>query len=291
MKNTPWELVLDYTCQLGEGPVWDAQNGRILWVDILPGDIHSFTTASRGHRVFNVEQMVGAITLLPSGKLLGALQHGFYEISLEDRTLTPIADPEAHLPNNRFNDGKLDPAGRFWAGTMDLNDKPEAGALYMLDHDGSVSVKIENVSCSNGLAWSRDERTLYFIDSPTRQVVAYDYDKATGSIRNRRVVVQFEEADGLPDGMTIDGAGMLWIALWDGWSVVRYNPHTGKRLHQIALPAARITSCAFGGDDLRYLFVTSAKTGLNQWELSEQPLAGCLFAVETQLNSRSGFDG
>ncbi|GAB3327098.1 SMP-30/gluconolactonase/LRE family protein [Larkinella ripae] len=280
MLKTPWEVVLDYPCQLGEGPVWDAQQGRILWVDILPGDIHSLDPVSREHRVFNVGQMVGAVALHPSGKLLAALQHGFYEVSPENQTVTSIFDPEAHLPNNRFNDGKLDPAGRFWAGTMALDDKPGAGALYMLDHDRSVSVKIENVSCSNGLAWSLDERTLYYIDSPTRQVVAYDYDPATGAIRNRRVAVQFRDADGFPDGMTIDRAGMLWIALWDGWSVVRYNPHTGQRLHQISLPAARITSCAFGGRDRDVLFITSAKTGLNQQEQDKQPLAGCLFAVK-----------
>ncbi|MGV3557245.1 SMP-30/gluconolactonase/LRE family protein [Larkinella arboricola] len=280
MTQYPWEVVLDYTCQLGEGPIWDAQNGRILWLDILPGDIHSFDPVSREHRVFNAGQMVGAIALQPSGTLRAALQHGFYDISLEEKTLTPLADPEAHLPGNRFNDGKLDPAGRFWAGTMSLDDTPGAGALYRLDHDGSVTPKIQNVSCSNGLAWSLDARTMYFIDSPTRQVVAYEYDNATGDISNPRVAIQFDEADGLPDGMTIDRAGMLWIALWDGWSVVRCNPHTGERLARIPLPAARITSCTFGGSQLQDLYITSAKTGISAGDLQQQPLAGSLFVVK-----------
>lgn len=280
MNQNKWEVVLDHACQLGEGPVWDADQQRILWVDILPGEIHSFYPASSEHRIFKTGQMVGAIALRPSGNFIAALQHGFYEISLENETLTPLADPEVHLPENRFNDGKCDPAGRFWAGTMSISDEPGAGALYMLDNDRSVSIKVENVTCSNGLAWSLDHQILYYIDSPTRQVVAYDYDVVTGTIANKRVVIQFEEEDGFPDGMTIDEKGMLWIALWDGWKVIRCNPNTGERLQQIDLPVARITSCTFGGDALDDLFITSAKTGLCQQELDEQPLAGCLFIVK-----------
>ncbi|MFC5412754.1 SMP-30/gluconolactonase/LRE family protein [Larkinella bovis] len=280
MNHTTWDVVLNYSCQLGEGPVWDAAKKRILWLDILPGEIHSFYPESGEHREFKTGQMAGAIALLPSGNFIAALQHGFHEISLENETVVPIADPEAHLTENRFNDGKRDPAGRFWAGTMALDERPGAGALYMLNEDGSVSLKVENVTCSNGLAWSLDHRLLYYIDSPTRQVVAYDYELGTGEITNRRVVIQFGEADGFPDGMTIDEKGMLWIALWDGWKVVRCNPDTGERLQQIDLPAARITSCTFGGDSLEDLYITSAKTGLTERELREQPLAGCLFVVK-----------
>ncbi|RRA98900.1 SMP-30/gluconolactonase/LRE family protein [Larkinella rosea] len=279
MNNTTWKVVLDHACQLGEGPVWDADQQRILWVDILPGEIHSFYPASGEHRIFKTGQMTGAIALLPSGNFIAALQHGFHEISLENETVVPIADPEVHLPENRFNDGKCDPAGRFWAGTMSISDEPGAGALYMLDNDQSVSIKVENVTCSNGLAWSLDHQLLYYIDSPTRQVVAYDYAITTGTIANKRVVIQFEEEDGFPDGMTIDEKGMLWIALWDGWKVIRCNPNTGERLQQIDLPAARITSCTFGGESLEDLYITSAKTGLSQQESQEQPLAGCLFVV------------
>ncbi|WP_421827627.1 SMP-30/gluconolactonase/LRE family protein [Larkinella sp.] len=280
MNQNNWETVLDHSCQLGEGPVWDAEKQRILWVDILPGEIHSFDPGSGEHRVFKTGQMVGAIAIQPSGDWIAALQHGFHTISLENETVVPIADPEGHLPGNRFNDGKCDPAGRFWAGTMSIADEPGAGALYMLDQNHSVSVKVDNVTCSNGLAWSLDHRLLYYIDSPTRQVVAYDYDVHTGTITNKRVVIQFEEADGFPDGMTIDEKGMLWIALWDGWKVVRCNPNTGERLQQIDLPAARITSCTFGGTSLDDLYITSAKTGLSQQELAEQPLAGYLFVVK-----------
>ncbi|GAB3248422.1 SMP-30/gluconolactonase/LRE family protein [Larkinella harenae] len=280
MENTNWEVVLEHSCQLGEGPVWDAENKRVLWVDILPGDIHSFDPETKEHRTFNAGQMVGAIALLPSGNLIAALQDGFHTISLETGRVEPIADPEAHLPENRFNDGKRDPAGRFWAGTMALDEKPGAGALYMLDEDQSVSLKIDNVTCSNGLAWSLDHRLLYYIDSPTQQVVAYDYDLPSGSITNKRVVLQFGEDDGFPDGMTIDNEGMLWVAFWDGWKVGRYNPGTGEELRRIKLPAARITSCTFGGDTLQDLYITSAKKELSPEELEKQPLAGRLFVVK-----------
>ncbi|GAB3913608.1 SMP-30/gluconolactonase/LRE family protein [Larkinella knui] len=279
MNHNQWEVVLDHACQLGEGPVWDAEKKRILWVDILPGEIHSYDPGRGEHRIFKTGQMVGAIALRSSGNFIAALQNGFHEISLENETVTPIANPEVHLPENRFNDGKCDPAGRFWAGTMALSEEPGAGALYVLNADNSVSVKVENVTCSNGLAWSLDHRLLYYIDSPTRQVVAYDYDLHSGTITNKRVVIQFEEEDGFPDGMTIDEKGMLWIGMWDGWKVARCNPNTGERLQQIDLPAARITSCTFGGDSLDDLYITSAKTGLSQQELAEQPLAGCLFVV------------
>lgn len=280
MNHNQWETVLDHTCQLGEGPVWDAPNERLLWVDILAGEIHSLSVRSREHRVFATGQMVGAITLEPSGKLLAAMQHGFYEVSLEHQQLRQIVDPEAHLPQNRFNDGKSDPAGRFWAGTMSLTMEPGAGKLYMLDQNRNVKVQIEPVTCSNGLAWSHDQKLFYYIDTPTRQVVAYDFDLESGTIQNKRVVIEIPAEAGFPDGMCIDAAGMLWVALWDGWKVVRYNPATGQALSHISLPAARITSCAFGGSRLQDLYITSASTGLSPEQLTQQPLAGSLFVVK-----------
>jgi sugar lactone lactonase YvrE len=280
MKRDHWEVVLSHSCQLGESPVWDAAHARMLWVDILPGQIHAFHLPTGEHRIFKTGQMVGSIAISASGALLAALQHGFYEVSLEKNTLKKLTDPEAHLPGNRFNDGKCDQAGRFWAGTMSVTDEPGAGTLYMLDQDHAVTVKIENVSCSNGLAWSPDQTLFYYIDTPTRQVVAYDFDPATGEIANKRVAIRIPQAEGFPDGMTIDAEGMLWIAMWEGWQVARYNPYTGELLHQVHLPAARITSCTFGGTNLQDLYITSAKTGLKPKELAEQPLAGCLFVIK-----------
>src|SRR5690606_35948585 len=150
----------------------------------------------------------------------------------------------------------------------------------MLDRSGAISKKIAGVSCSNGLAWSLDDRTFYYIDTPTRQVVAYDFDVATAAITNRRVVVEVDPADGLPDGMTIDAEGMLWIALWGGWKVERWDPGTGEKLAEIRLPVSQVTSCAFGGADLNDLYITSAKIGLTAEERRAQPAAGSLFVVK-----------
>lgn len=281
MKNKDWEVVVEHRCLLGEGPVWDELNDRIFWIDIINGEIHFFCLNSKKHKVMEVGQPIGAIALQTNGGLIAALQHGFAEVEIDEEQVRMIADPEAHLPNNRFNDGKCDPFGRFWAGTMDdIEGKEGVGSLYVLDRDFSVSLKIRDVSCSNGLAWSADDRKLYFIDTPTRQVVSYDYDIENAAVENKKVVITIPEGEGYPDGMTIDTEGMLWIAHWDGWKVSRWNPLTGELLATVLLPASRITSCTFGGKKLNDLYITSAKVGLSELELENQPLAGSLFVVK-----------
>ena len=287
MQRQIWELVTDHTCLLGEGPVWSSVAGSILWVDILRGEIHRFSIALNEHEVMRVGQKVGAIALRASGGLIAALQNGFAGIDLENKTVHPIADPESHLPDNRFNDGKCDPAGRFWAGTMDdVNAKKGVGTLYVLNSNLSHSVRIREVTCSNGLAWSPNQNTLYYIDTATRQVVSYHYDIGSGSIRNRKVAFAIPEDEGYPDGMTIDTEGMLWIAHWEAGKISRREPGTGRVLASISLPASRITSCTFGGDNLDDLYVTSARVGLTERQLKEQPLSGSLFVIKN-----SGFKG
>ena len=197
-----------------------------------------------------------------------------------------ISNPEPHLPGNRFNDGKCDPAGRFWAGTMSHTDEPEKGSLYLLDKDLSVTQKIENVSISNGLAWSPDQNTFYYIDTPTKKVAAFHFDKTNGNIENKRYVIQFSNNEGTPDGMTIDSEGMLWIAHWDGWQISRWNPATGEKIKTILLPVSRVTSCCFGGKNLDDLYITSASTGLSDDQLRKEPLAGSLFVIKN-----TGFHG
>ena len=273
------QVLLDYTCELGEGPVWDAQNNRLLWVDILKGDIHQYNPDTKEHRTFNAGEMVGAVALRKKGTLVAALQNGFANIDLDRKTVQRIDNPESSIPNNRFNDGKCDPDGRFWAGTMSLRDEPSAAALYTLNIDKTVTKKLDRISISNGLAWSTDGNTLYYIDTPTFQVVAYDYDSTSGDITNARTVITIPKDQGDPDGMTIDIEGMLWIAHWDGWQVCRWDPTTGARLLQVKLPVARVTSCVFGGKNLDDLFITSARTGLTDDQLAQQPLAGSTFVL------------
>lgn len=274
------EVVLPRQCILGEGPVWDMKRRVICWIDIVSGEIHEFSPESKNHRVIPVNQMIGAVVLCKDGNFLAALKNGFGFVDRTSGEVTMAANPESHIPGNRFNDGKVGPDGRFWAGTMSHTDEPAKGSFYVFDKDHSVTKKIDHVSISNGLAWSADHKTLYYIDTPTFSVVAYDFDKNTAEISRRRIAINVPEKEGSPDGMTIDSEDMLWIAHWDGWQITRWNPNTGEKLLSIPMPAARITSCTFGGDDLGDLYITSAKRDLSEEQLANQPLAGSLFVIK-----------
>jgi len=280
------EVVLQHTCLLGEGPLWDANKKRILWIDLLNGIIHEFHTQDQSHHILELGDVVGAVALTQSGNYLAALKSGLSIVNRTTGKIHFIHHPEKHLPSNRFNDGKCDPKGRFWVGTMSITEEVGAGSMYMFDSGMTCSKKFEGVTISNGLAWSADHKTLYYIDTPTYQVVAYDYDLITGDISNKRTVIRIPTSEGYPDGMTIDTDGMLWIAHWDGSQVARWNPFTGKKIFSIVLPVDRVTSCTFGGGDLRDLYITTARVGLTEKQLAAQPRAGSLFVVKN-----SGFQG
>jgi sugar lactone lactonase YvrE len=225
--------------------------------------------------------MVGTVVPRVRGGLMLALHEGFASLDPESGRVEVWPRPPNHDPALvRFNDGKCDPSGRFWAGTMALVKGPKPlGRLYRLDADGSMHVMLEEVGTSNGLAWSLDRRTMYFIDTPLLRVDAFDYDDASGAIANRRTVISIPPGIGRPDGSTLDAEGMLWIAMYDGWSVTRWNPQTGELLQTIRLPVARVTSCAFGGPELDTLFLTSARQKLTEAQLAAQLQAGGLFRV------------
>ncbi len=273
------ETVIQNACLLGEGPVWDFRKKTICWVDILNGQIHEFNPSEHSHRVLFVNQMIGALAVCKNGHFIAALKNGFGFVDRYSGNVSMISNPEPDLPGNRFNDGKCDPDGRFWAGTMSHTDEPEKGSFYLLDKDLSVTKKMERVSISNGISWSLDKSVLYYIDTPTFTVAAFDFDQVNATIKNKRIVIRIPEKDGSPDGMTIDSEGMLWIAHWDGWQITRWDPLSGKKMLSIPFPVARVTSCCFGGEDFQDLYVTSAKTGLTADQLREQPLAGSLFVI------------
>ena len=279
------EVVGSKISLLGEGPVWDAKQGIIYWIDILKGQLYSLHPKTNTQASIALNQKIGSFALSDHGKIIAALKEGIYWVDKTSGQKELIITPEKHLPNNRFNDGKCDPAGRFWAGTMSLTEEKEAGSLYCIEKNkqtGLIESKkmIADLTISNGMAWSRDGKTFYFIDTPTYEIVSYDYDLNTGSIENKKIVVNIDAADGFPDGMTIDAEGMLWVAHWGGWQVTRWNPVTGKKLSSIQLPAAKITSCTFGGDNLTDLYISSARVGLTDAALAQQPLAGSLFVVK-----------
>ncbi|MGO9643408.1 MAG: SMP-30/gluconolactonase/LRE family protein [Candidatus Bathyarchaeia archaeon] len=271
------DLVLDARAILGEGAIWDHKRQVLYWIDIDPGLVHVYDPTTRKDRSISVGQTVGTVVPRKSGGLMLAVRTGFMSLDPETAKTSLIAKPHDHNPENRFNDGKCDPAGRFWAGTMETETRK--GALFRLDIDLSVHRILDNVGCSNGITWTLDKKTMYYIDTNTAGIDAFDYDNTTGTISNRHTVVKVPETYGLPDGMSMDIDEKLWVAHWQGGCVCRWDPTTGRLLRKIQLPATLTTSCAFGGSDLDTLYVTSATTGLDATTLAKQPKAGGLFAV------------
>lgn len=271
------ELFWDSQSKLGEGPIWDSQKQVLLWVNILDNLVLITEPNSQETRTIDVGEMVGTVVPHTESSLMLALHSGFAKLDLNTEEVTMLADPEADLPNNRFNDGKCDPAGRFWAGTTSIAGGGPVGSLYRMDTDHSVHKMVENVTVSNGIVWSHDNSTMYYIDTPLGTVDAFDYDHASGNISNRRAVVTIPSDQGRPDGMTIDADGNLWVAHWGGHRVTCWNPQTAELLETIMVPAPQVTACAFGGPTLDQLYITTARNGLDDATLAEYPHAGSLF--------------
>ena len=284
------ELVVDAKAVLGEGPSWDAKQKQWYWVDIMSKRIHRDDPQTGKNETIELDQPVGAVVPTREGDLIAAMQNGFYRISEDGSQITPLGDPEEDKPDNRFNDGKCDVTGRFWAGTMAMKGGGPVGALYTLEKDGTIVKKLDGVTISNGLAWSPDNKTMYYIDSPTRRIDAFDFDKDSGQIVNRRTVISFPGEEGVPDGMTIDAEGMLWVAHWGGWKVWRFDPNSGRVLDEIPVPAAHVTSCCFGGEDGNELYITTARIGLSDEELEKQPHAGGLFRIRTNVKGAPTYE-
>ncbi|MDC6403944.1 MULTISPECIES: SMP-30/gluconolactonase/LRE family protein [Maribacter] len=276
----PMEIatVHPHKSELGEGPFWDAHKKAICWVDILNGHLHEYVVHADAYRRYEIGKMIGCAAVCKDQNFILASTGGIGFLNRDSGLITYVDHPEKDIQGNRFNDGACDPAGRFWVGSMALSEETGAGSVYMFEN-GISSKKIENSTISNGMAWNADHTLFYFIDTPTGSVVAYDFEVKTGMISNKRVVISIDEKEGFPDGMTIDSEGMLWIAHWGGWQVTRWNPQNGELLTRIKLPVAKITSCTFGGEDLKDLYVTSAKVDLTEEELKKQPLAGSLFVI------------
>ena len=269
------EVITELRAELGEGPFWDERIGRLGWVDIVGKVVHLTDPASGATEDFATPSHVGAVVPRAAGGYLAALQDGFWVLGDGPvRRLAHVADTGTRL---RFNDGKCDPAGRLWAGTMSYDHETPAAALYRLDHDGAVTPMLAGVTISNGLAWSGDGSTMFYIDTPTRRIEAFDFDVAAGTISGRRTIVELPADHGHPDGMTIDAADGLWVACWGGGAVRRFVD--GVLDVEVLLPVSQPTSCAFGGPDLDELYITSARQNLRPPELVEQPLAGALLRV------------
>jgi len=267
---TRTEPVGNIRCQWGESPIW--WQGALYLVDIAGCRVHRYDPADGSERSWDVGQRVGTVVPREGGGLVLAGDHGFFFLDEETGALTPIADPESDVPGNRFNDGKCSPDGRFFAGTLSLTRSPGTAKLYRLDPDLTVHTAFEPVTTSNGIVWSADGGTVYYIDTPRREVLAFDY--AAGELSNPRQVIATSHIEASPDGMTTDANGHLWIAFCHGGCVSCFDPANGNELHRIALPCLETTACAFGGPDLADLFVT---TGVHKTAREEH--AGRLFVI------------
>lgn len=263
--------ISSHVSEWGEGPLW--HHNRLLYVDIEAHKIIAFTPSTGEEKIWHVGQRVGTVVPRAKGGLVWAGDDGIFALNEATGESRLIIDPESDIPTNRFNDGKCDPAGRFWAGTMDLNNPRSAtGSLWCLHTDQRIEKKFGPVTISNGLVWTRDAQTMFYIDTPRKNVLAFDFDNATGSISNERIVWDTRADPASPDGMTIDSEDRLWIAFCHGAKVVCFNPATRKVETQIDFPCVETTACAFGGPDLGDLYVTTGvKAGLHE------PLAGRLF--------------
>lgn len=275
------ELLVRHDAHVGEGPMWDPRIGRVLWVDIPNNTVFVTDPADGATLERRLPLSVGVVLPRASGGYVAALQDGFYALPDQGEPEL-IAAVSPGDPRTRLNDGETDPQGRFWAGTMGWHAEPELGSLYRLDPDGTVTRMVEGVTISNGLGWSPDGTTMYYVDTPTYRVDRFDFDPPSGDISNRREFVTIRHGGGRPDGLTVDSEGAVWVATWPGHGVHRYLPD-GTLDAVIPLPVSNVSSCEFGGPDLRDLYITTAWELLSEEEHAAQPLAGSLFRTRVEV--------
>ncbi len=276
------ELVVSSGCTIGEGPVWDERTEKLYFIDILGRKLFCWN-GREIEGTITFDQSLGFAVLRESGGVVAGLQTGFYFADFDGSSARQVADPEPGREDGRFNDGKVDPAGRVWGGTMPVcldTGYGEAGpdsALYCLDETLKVKTMLTGVIQGNGMAWSADAKKFYFIDTQRFCVQEFDYDLGENQLSNGRVCVEIPREMGIPDGMTIDDEGMLWVALWGGSAVGRYNPTDGTLLERVEFPAMNVTSCCFGGKKLDELYITTASLGT---DLGRYPHAGGVFRIK-----------
>jgi len=285
MNKVDIECVVDAKALVGEGLVWDPTAQCLWWIDIWGKRIHRYAPSSSSTEIFGTPHPPGCLAVRHSGGLVVAMGDGFYFFDPASKRFQHVVDAEAHVKETRMNDGKTDRQGRFWSGTVfdveGVASRP-IGALYRLDHDLSCHRMVDTVGCSNGLAWSPDSRTMYFTDSCTPYVWAWDFDETTGQLQNRRVFIDLSSVSGAADGATVDAEGCYWLTLPLNSQVQRYDPD-GSLMRTIKLPTDAPTCCEFGGNDLGTLYVTTATLRRTPLQLKDQPLAGGLFAMDVDV--------
>jgi D-xylonolactonase len=270
---------------LGEGPVWSSASRCLYWVDILGRKLHRYSLDTASRDSWNFAEEITCVTERRNGQgLLVTLRNTIAFFDPQSGSITPLAKPEPEREGNRFNDGKCDSKGRLWAGTMDFACRSPTGALYRLDHDLRCSRLLDGIAITNGPTWSLDEKTMYFTDTFKGLIYAFDFDAVSGTLAGQREWKRLDAAvDGSPDGMTTDAEGRIWLAHWGAACVTCHTP-SGELLLKLDLPTRFVTSCAFGGDDLQTLFITTASKDLTREQKVQEPLAGGLFAVRVDVS-------
>lgn len=286
-RHDGWVIEGFVKAELGERPVWDDVLGRLIWVDVNSGRIINYDLATEAETVLELGVSVGAVAPRRGGGYVAATGDGFRILDDAGRTVGGPYRPPDMGEGLRFNDGACDPAGRFWAGTTAMDGRQGAGALYRFDGDGCVTLVIEGVTESNGLGWSPDGRTMYYIDSGELEVSvkAFDFNAVSGDLKESRRLIVPELTDGVPDGLIVDSEGCLWVAFWGGCEVRRYSP-AGRLLEIYNVPVTNPTCPCLGGPDLQTLFVTTAWEGITDCARLHQPLAGSLFSIRTAVKGQ-----
>lgn len=281
MNTSNPTIALDSHALLGESPLWSPHEGVLYWLDCLQPAIHSFNPQTAANKSTILNQIVTSISLYSENSLLVTVEEGYAFANLLTGSLTLIGNPYAHQAVI-FNDGKCDREGRFWSGTAAKDWQSPIGVLFQLSADLKFKPMDKGFILSNGIGFSPDNKYLYFSDSSAHTIYRYDFDLSSGAITNKKAFIIIPDSEGLPDGMTVDAQGNLWVAMWDGWSINRYDPQ-GKKIDSIKLPIPRPTSVAFGDRDLSTLYITSARIGLSEEQLKLSPLSGSLFAMQTSF--------
>lgn len=277
MKSIPSQ------CFLGEGPLWIAKLGGFFWVDIEKGNLHRYHLASEQHEIRHFPHRLAVVLEGQNGKLILGLDRKLVRYDWETEEIEELCSVEEDLNLNRFNDGKVDPKGRIWIGTLSTLFTEGAGSLYRIGPDLQPKVQMKNLTISNGMAWTVDQQTFYFIDTPTKKIQEFSFDPESGEIKFRRIAAEIPEGLGFPDGMCIDREGMLWIAHYAGSGVYRWNPNSGELLAKIELPVPNVTSCCFGGENLDMMLITTAQENLLEDDLKKYPQSGDVFLVKLEV--------
>ncbi|MBM3402536.1 MAG: SMP-30/gluconolactonase/LRE family protein [Bacteroidetes bacterium] len=270
-------------CLLGEGPLWHPERNSCFWVDIEQGILFEHHWISKEIKTWKFEGRLTMVCLSKPNCLILGLNTGIARFNLTTAKLEWLVDIEAEIEGNRLNDGKCDNKGRLWIGSMEMTFKQGGGSLYCIDEHIEIQKKLENLTISNGIAWTEDNQKMYFIDSPTQAVQLYSFDANSGAIQFEKNVIHIPEEMGTPDGMCMDGEGMLWVAHWGGFGVYRWNPLNGKLVEKVEIPVPHVTSCAFAGKDLDHLIITTAKRELNHSDREKYPESGNVFIFKTKV--------